>query len=326
MINQAITGSNRVHDQFGSFADRLQNKIDQMKNPTVIGLDPMLHYIPSDLLDLFRQQCDDPAMATGLAIAEFNRRLIDAVCDIVPAVKPQLACYEQYGIHGLEALRQTVLYAQKKGMLVIADGKRNDIGSTAEAYARAFLGTARMIDDTEQAFLAADCITLNGYLGTDGIEPFLELCRSQNKGVFILVRTSNASAGDFQDLALADGRLVYEAMADQVNEWGQQLIGQCGYSSAGAVVGATWPRQAVELRKRMPHTFMLIPGYGAQGAAAAEAVAGFGEDGKGGIVNASRSLMLAWKKHDMEQDLFDLACRKEALRMRTELTQALEEK
>lgn len=313
-----------IDNQSVNFADRLQGRIDKMNNPTVMGLDPVLDYVPEQLRDYFSEQCEDPAMAAGLAILEFNRRLIDATADIVPAVKPQLAYYEQYGVHGWEALRQTIAYAKSKGMLVIADGKRNDIGSTASAYANAILGETELQSGFRQSMLGADCITVNAWLGIDGIEPFLKLCREDGKGIFVLVRTSNPSAVDIQDLKLEDGRTVYEAMADKVSEWGSSLAGSCGYSSVGAVVGATWPQQAAELRSRMPQTMILVPGYGAQGAGASDAIAGFGPDGRGGIVNASRSLMNAWKKHNMDHELFDLACRKEALEMRENLRRALE--
>ena len=333
-----------------NFADRLGAKIRQTNNPTVMGLDPVLDYVPESIRTYFREQCDDAALATGLAIYEFNRRLIDNTYDLIPAVKLQLAFYEQYGIHGMEALRQTLLYARKKDLLVIADAKRNDIGSTAAAYARAFLGSTTLIDGTSTAFLDADAITLNGYLGLDGIQPFLEYCQGQEKtkvqdkgrdnentkvqdkgrdnekGVFILVRTSNPSAGDLQDLILSDGRPVFEAMAEKVSIWGEQSVGLLGYSSVGAVVGATWPLQASRLRRLMPKTFILIPGYGSQGATADDAVRSFGPEGGGAIVNASRSLMCAWKEHGMKAEQFDQAARLEAEKMRGDLQRAIERK
>lgn len=307
-----------------NFADRLSKRIQETGNPAIMGLDPVLDYIPDSILSYFRAQCTDPAMASGLAIYEFNRRLIDGVADLIPAIKPQLAYYEQYGVHGLEALRQTIHYAQGKGMLVVADGKRNDIGSTAEAYARAWLGETLLIDGSSAAIHGADALTVNAYLGLDGIQPFIDLCQRGGKGIFILVRTSNPSAGDLQDLILSDGRPVYEAMASKVAEWGEALTGNCGYSSVGAVVGATWPLQASRLRKLMPKTLILVPGYGAQGATAEDAANSFGPDGGGAIVNASRSLMMAWKKQQMDHEEFDQAARREALRMKADLRQALE--
>lgn len=309
-----------------NFADRLQDAIRRTQNPTVLGLDPQIDYLPPSMREAYRETGSSPGQATGLALAAFNMRLIDALSDLIPAVKLQSAFYEQIGLPGLEALRQTIAYARQKGMLVIVDAKRNDIGSTAAAYARTFLDEATLIDNSRQAAFEADALTVNGYLGLDGIEPFLAACRTRGKGVFILVRTSNPSAGDLQDLVLADGRQVCEAMADLVAAWGQDLVGACGYSSVGAVVGATWPQQATALRRRMPHTLILVPGYGAQGAGADDAVQSFGPDGGGGLVNASRSLMLAYKKHQMDPDLFDLAARHEALDMRRSLQAALERK
>ena len=309
-----------------NFADRLADKIRETGNPTVLGLDPLLDYVPETICSYFREQCDDPALASGLALYEFNRRLIDSTADLIPAVKLQLAYYEQYGVHGLEALRQTIQYARKKGLLVIADAKRNDIGSTASAYARAFLGKTKLIDGSEQAALDADAVTLNAYLGLDGIQPFLDYCGGQGRGVFILVRTSNPSAGDLQDLILSDGRPVYELMAAKVAAWGEAYVGDRRYSPVGAVVGATWPLQAARLRQLMPRTMILVPGYGAQGATADDAARSFGPDGGGAIVNASRSLMCAWKNHQMDISLFDLAARKEAIRMKNDLCQALEKR
>jgi orotidine-5'-phosphate decarboxylase len=307
-----------------NFADRLSRKIRETRNPTVMGLDPQLDFIPESIREYFGRQCDDPVMASSLAIYEFNRRLIDSVADLVPAVKPQLAFYEQYGSPGMTALRQTIQYAKKCGLIVIADAKRNDIGSTAEAYARAYLGTTPLIDGTDQAMFDADAMTINGYLGQDSVTPFLKLFGERGCGIFVLVRTTNPSAGDLQDLVLSDGRPVYEAVAAKVTEWGAEYLGTCGYSSVGAVVGATWPLQASRLRKMMPRTMILVPGYGAQGGTADDAANCFGHDGGGAIVNASRSLMLAWKKQQLPHESFDLAARREALLMKADLRQALE--
>jgi len=307
-----------------NFADRLSQRIRETGNPTVLGLDPLLDYVPDSIRSHFKKQCDDPELAVGLALYEFNKRLIDSVAGTIPAVKPQIAYYEKYGPHGLAALRQTISYARKAGMLVIADGKRNDIGNTAEAYASAWLGETQLPDGTAAAMNDADALTVNGYLGFDGIKPFVEVCAARGKGIFILVRTSNPSAGDLQDLVLHDGRKVYEAMAEKVAEWGTGLVGASGYSSVGAVVGATWPLQASRLRKLMPHALILVPGYGAQGATAEDAANNFGSDGGGAIVNSSRSLMLAWKKHKLDHEAFDQAARMEALCMKADLRQALE--
>ena len=275
-----------------NFADRLSAKIKATGNPTVMGLDPMLEYVPESIRREAQGRCKDPAKAAGEALFLFNQQLINAVADLIPAIKPQFAYYEQYGENGYIALQRTIAYAQEKGLLVIADAKRNDIGSTAEAYSRAILGQSSLGANSDgltvsRQFLGADCVTLNGYLGIDGIKPFLDQCATNGQGVYILVRTSNPSAGDFQDLLLQDGRPVYEAMAEKVAAWGKSLIGESGYSSVGAVVGATWPKQAEQLRKIMPHSLILVPGYGAQGATADDAVASFGPDGQGAIVNAS---------------------------------------
>lgn len=305
------------------FADRLLQKMKSMRNPTVMGLDPMLDYIPPTIRQSFLKVGADPLHAAGLAITAYNRALIDSVADIVPAVKPQLAYYEQYGVPGLLAFQETCDYAHAKGLIVIADGKRNDIGTTAAAYARAYLGSSALEEGKETTAFYADALTINPYLGSDGIEPFLQECRQNGKGVFILVRTSNPSAGDFQDLILDDGRTVYEAVADRVRTWGVDLIGEQGYSAAGAVVGATYPEQAKTLRDRMPHTLILVPGYGAQGATADDCAMNFDRHGQGAIVNASRSLMLAYKKHQMPHEAFADACRKEALLMRDALNEAI---
>lgn len=311
-----------------NFADRLTEKIKATQNPTVMGLDPMLDYVPAALREQASSRFADPAEAAGEALFLFNQALIDATYDIIPAIKPQVAYYEQYGVAGYLALQRTIAYAQAKGQLVIVDAKRNDIGSTAEAYTRAILGQCEIGRDANglpitRRFLGGDCITLNGYLGIDGIQPFLNEMKANGQGCYILVRTSNPSAGDLQDLQLADGRTVYEAMAGKVAEWGQDFVGTSGYSSVGAVVGATWPKQAETLRQIMPQSLILVPGYGAQGGSADDAVASFGADGQGAIVNASRSLMLAWKKHQMMPEAFAAAARKEALAMRQDLQAAL---
>lgn len=330
-----------------NFADRLTKRIEECNNPTVMGLDPKLEYLPSDMLNEWLKEAKDheeksgqPAnmqMATGMAIFDYNRLLIDSVYDIIPAIKPQFAYYEMYGIHGIMALRKTIQYAHDKGMLVIADAKRNDIGTTATAYANAIIGETKIINDTTACMFDCDCITVNGYLGIDGIKPFMDVAKEKGKGLYVLVRTSNPSAGDLQDLKLEDGRQVFEAMAENVEKWGQELIGECGFSSVGAVVGATWPEQAVKARRIMPHALILVPGYGAQGGSGKDAVASF-VNGKGGIVNASRSLMCAWKKRDDIEPMeltqmhgpsgapllgFQRATREEALRMREDLNNAI---
>lgn len=307
-----------------NFADRLTEKIEALSNPTVMGLDPKLDFIPEEILNRHRKLADDAAIASAEAIYEFNVKLIDAVCTVIPAIKPQFAYYEMYGIHGLRTLYRTIDYAKSKGMLVIADAKRNDIGTTAEAYAQAIIGKTVLADKSVQAMTGADAVTVNAYLGIDGIKPFIDTARENGNGLFILVRTSNPSAGDFQDLPMADGMPLYEKVAEKVSEWGKDLIGECGYSSVGAVVGATWPEQAVSLRKQMPHTMILVPGYGAQGGDADSAAVNFDRNGRGAIVNASRSLMCAYKKRsDLMPEDFQKAAYDEAIRMRDDLNRAI---
>ncbi|MBP7401575.1 MAG: orotidine-5'-phosphate decarboxylase [Clostridia bacterium] len=307
------------------FADRLSDAVARMGNPTVMGLDPMLEYVPDSLISRAAAKGGTPAEIAADALLAFNCRLIDATMDIVPAVKLQSAYYEMYGPPGVRAFADTIAYAGGKGMLVIADCKRNDIGSTAEAYATAYLGRTRLPGGQEAPMFGADALTVNPYFGLDGIEPFLVLCRQEGKGIYILVRTSNPSAGEFQDMELANGNRLYEHVADQVARWGAGILGRCGYSSVGAVVGATWPEQAESLRRRLPGVPFLIPGYGAQGGAAADVCAGFDATGGGALVNASRSLMCAWRKTaDMDKERFDEACRAEAVRMRDEIRLALE--
>lgn len=308
-----------------NFSDELVRKIAVMENPTVLGLDPKLDYIP-DFIKEYAEQIfpEEAAKATAKALWLFNKAIIDSTCDIVPAVKVQYAYYEMYGIEALKTMLLTIRYAQKKGMLVISDAKRNDIGSTATAYAEGILGNTDLLLGENMPMTGSDAVTVNPYLGIDGVKPFIDVAKRDGKGVFCLVRTSNPSAGDFQDLKLGDGRMVYETVAAKVNEWGEELIGEEGFSSLGAVVGATWPEQAVQLRKAMPKAIILVPGYGAQGASADDAVASFTADGKGSIVNASRSIMTAWKKNsDLKPEEFATAARLEAEDMKNKLNAAL---
>lgn len=309
-----------------NFADRLVRRIDQLENPTVIGLDTKLDYIPQHIKEyaesLFPEEADK---ATAKAIWIYNKEIIDNTADIVPALKLQYAYYEMYGPEALKTMLLTARYAQRKGMLVIGDCKRNDIGSTATAYAEGVIGKTNILMDQEVEMSGLDCCTVNCYLGIDGVKPFIDVAKRDGKGIFCLVRTSNPSAGDFQDLELADGRKLYEAVASKVSEWGEELIGEEGFSSVGAVIGATWPEQAVGLRKLMPNTFVLVPGYGAQGAGADAAVASFTAYGKGGIVNASRSIMTAWKTREdlFRPEDFAKAARFEAEDMKEKLNAAL---
>ena len=298
--------------------DILIDKIKEMNNPTVAGLDPKLDYVPEDIKAAAFKEYGETFKGAAEAIWEFNKILIDSLCDIVPAVKPQCAYYEMYGLEGLNCLKKTIDYAKEKGMYVILDAKRGDIGATSEAYAKAYLGKTQLGSNIEPAF-DADCLTVNPYLGTDGVKPFADQCVENNKGIFVLVKTSNKSSGELQDLK-ADGKFIYEHMADLVNSWGENLIGKHGYSSVGAVVGATYPEQAEALRKRMPNTYFLVPGYGAQGGKASDVAKSFNKDGLGAIVNASRSIMCAYQKNG--GTLGD-AARAEAIRMRDDILSAL---
>lgn len=310
-----------------NFSDRLAEQIRIKDNPTVMGLDPKLEYIPVSIKEKHFSNGTEPFKAAAGSILEFNKKLIDATCDIIPAVKPQLAYYEMYGPEGLRAFYETVSYARKKGLMVIADGKRNDIGSTAEAYAAAYLGETDINGEQIEAF-GADAITVNAYLGIDGIKPFINLCEKKGKGIFVLVKTSNPSSGQLQDLILSDGRTIYEAMADLAEQWGSTTIGECGYSAVGAVVGATYPKQISDLRERMPKTWILVPGYGAQGGTAADVAKAFDKNGLGAVINASRSLMCAWKlevwKNIYSNEDFDKAARAEAERMRDDINRERE--
>jgi orotidine-5'-phosphate decarboxylase len=311
------------------FVDRLITQIKRFDNPTVAGLDPRLDYVPAAIRNEAFRLYGNNFRGAAEAIIVFNKRLIDALCDIVPAVKPQLAYYEMYGIEGIRAFYETCRYAREKGMIVIADGKRNDIGTTAQAYSAAYLGKTKIEGDDHSAF-DADALTVNPYLGYDGIKPFIDDCAGSGKGIFVLVKTSNRSSGQLQDLITQDGKHIYEKVAELVNEWGIGMIGENGYSSVGAVVGATWPDQAAVLRGIMKKTYILVPGYGAQGGTAADAVRAFNDDGLGAVINASRSIMCAWKseqwKDKYDEDGFDQAARDEAIRMRDEIREALSKK
>lgn len=294
--------------------DRLIAAIKQKNNPTVAGLDPTMDYIPAAIKQAAFAQYGETLAGAAEAIWQFNKGLIDALCDVVPAVKPQSAYYEMYGPEGVGALAKTIAYAQQKGMYVIADVKRNDIGSTAEAYAKAYLGKT-MVGEAALAPFGADSATVNPYLGTDGIAPFLQ----QGGTIFVLVKTSNPSSGELQDLALAQGGTVYEHMAGLVEQWGAASIGENGYSNVGAVVGATYPAQLAELRGKMPHTCFLVPGYGAQGGKAADVAKAFDANGLGAVINASRSILCAYQKQGLPGEEFARAARAEAIRMRDEI-------
>ena len=299
--------------------DRLIEAIVEKQNPTVAGLDPKLDYIPAYIREASYKKYGKTLEGAADALLTFNKGLIDALYDIVPAVKPQCAYYEMYGWPGVKALHDTIAYAKEKGLFVITDGKRNDIGATMTAYAAAHLGQVPVEGELVSPF-GADVLTVNGYLGSDGITPLLTVCREQDTGIFVLVKTSNPSSGELQDRLLDDGKTLYAAMGDRCEQWGGQLPGKYGYSGVGAVVGATYPAQLQEMRKAAPHTFFLVPGYGAQGGAADDVAPGFDEKGLGAIVNSSRGIMCAWQKAGQKtgQDgkNYGQAAREEAIRMR----------
>ena len=301
--------------------DRLISKVKETNNPTVMGLDPRYDMIPESIRAKYSQDIEGACRS----ILEFNKGLIDSVYDIVPAVKPQIAFYEMFGIEGIKVFNETCKYAKQKGMIVIADIKRGDIGSTAAGYSNAYLGKTP-IGEEKVSIYDVDFVTVNPYLGIDGVKPFIDDCKEYGKGIFILVKTSNKSSGELQDLKLENGTTIYEKVAELVSSWGKDLVGEYGYSSVGAVVGATYPIQIKELREIMPKTYFLIPGYGAQGGKAEDIALGF-KDGIGGIVNASRSLMAAYKsdrwKDKYSEKEFGKATRAEAIRMRDELNEEI---
>ena len=296
----------------------LVKKIKEKGNPSVAGLDPKIEYVPQYIKEKAYKEYGKNLKGACEAIWEFNKGLIDALYDVVPAVKPQSAFYEMYGLCGEETLHRTISYAKEKGLYVILDVKRNDIGSTAEAYSRAYLGKAE-VDGEELDACPVDCVTVNPYLGTDGIKPFIDDCKKYDKAIFALVKTSNPSSGEFQDIEI-NGKHFYEIVAERVNEWNSDTIGECGYGAVGAVVGATYPEQAEILRKIMPKSYFLVPGYGAQGGKAKDVKKSFNSDGLGAIVNSSRGIMCAYKKAGMAEESFAEAARTEAIRMREELT------
>ena len=312
-----------VMNETVNFADRLIAAVKKKKSPVVAGLDPVYEKLPA-----FLREHDK---SVGAAIFAFNKGLIDALCDIVPAVKPQLAYYEMYGVSGMVAFQSTVDYAKQKGLLVIADGKRNDIGSTSEAYAKAYLEPAApgQAGALREGAFDADALTVNPYLGIDGIQPFLTLCEKNGRGIFSLVKTSNQSSGQLQDLLTENGKPLYQAVAELVSDWGKSTVGACGYSAVGAVVGATYPQQAALLRKVMPQTIFLVPGYGAQGGDARSVAVNFNPDGLGAVVNASRSIMYAYQSPKWSERYdaasFAEAARAEAVDMSRSILQRVAE-
>ena len=288
---------------------KLIEKIQQNKAPIVIGLDPMLNYIPEHVKQNAYKEKGETLAGAAEAIWQYNKAIVDATYDLIPAVKPQIAMYEQFGIEGLIAYKKTIDYCKEKDLVVIGDIKRGDIGSTSKAYAVGHLGKVQVGSKQYYAF-DEDFATLNPYLGSDGIDPFIEVCKEENKGLFILTKTSNPSSGEFQD-RLIDGKPLYEHVAKKVAEWGEQYMGK-EYSYIGAVVGATYPEIGKELRKLMPKTYFLVPGYGAQGGQGSDLVHYFNSDGLGAIVNSSRGIIAAYKQAGYEK--FGAECYADASR------------
>ena len=271
--------------------DKLIDGIIATQNPTCVGLDTLFDYLPDDM-KAGAKTFEDVAER----VLEFNKKLIDNIADIVPSVKVQIAYYEMYGVAGMKAYYETLKYAKEKGLYVIADAKRNDIGSTASCYAKAFLGETQVNENVLTAF-PSDYVTVNGYLGSDGILPFVEECEKNEKGIFVLVKTSNPSGAEIQNMILENGMPMYEYVGGLVEKWGESTVGKYGYSAVGAVVGATHPTEAARLREVLPHTFFLIPGYGAQGGKAEMLKSCFKANGLGGVVNNSRGILTAYKKN-----------------------------
>ena len=273
--------------------NQLVQKIQKTKAPICVGLDPMLGYIPSHIIQKAFAEYGETLEGAAEAVWQYNKEIVDHTYDLIPSVKPQIAMYEQFGIEGLKAYAKTVEYCQQKGLIVIGDVKRGDIGSTSSAYAVGHLGNVKVGSNICTGF-NTEFITVNPYLGTDGVKPFVDVCNEQDKGIFVLVKTSNPSSGEFQD-KLIDGRPLYELVAEKVVEWGDASM-DGAYSNVGAVVGATYPEMSKILRKLMPRTYFLVPGYGAQGGTAQDLKHCFNEDGLGAIVNSSRGIIAAYKQ------------------------------
>ena len=298
--------------------DVLQEKIIEKKNPTVAGLDPKPEYVPEHIRKASYEKYGETLEGAADAIFQFNKGLIDALCDVVPAVKPQSAYYERLGWRGMEMLERTIRYAKEKGLYVIADIKRGDIGSTAEAYSDGWLGTTK-VGETQCVGFDVDCVTLNGYMGADSVNPFLKTCKEKDKSVFILVKTSNPGSGELQNVSAGEGDTVYGLMADLIEKWGAGTEGKYGYTMAGAVAGATHPAELQQIRARMPHTFLLVPGYGAQGGTAEDVQYAFQAKGRGAIVNSSRGIMCAWQKTGKNGEDYQQAARDAAIAMRDDI-------
>ncbi len=301
--------------------DQLIRSIQEKNNATVVGLDPRLNFVPTYIKEQAYEQYGKTLKGASEALLQFNKVIIDHVHDLVPAVKPQIAMYEQYGVEGLQAYIDTIQYAKEKGLSIIGDIKRSDIASTAMAYSDGHIGRVTVEGEYFQVY-KEDFITLNPYLGYDSIEPYIGNCNTYDKGLFILVKTSNPNSGEIQDLLVGEDT-IYTKVGQLVNKWGEEAMGELGYSRVGAVVGATHPKQSTKLRKVMPKTFFLVPGYGAQGATAEDLAGCFNKDGLGAIVNSSRGIIAAYTKDQYKKifkaEEFGSAARKAVIAMRDDL-------
>lgn len=304
--------------------NKLVGRIRQTGAPIVVGLDPMMKFIPEQIQERAFAEYGETLEGAAEAIWQYNKGIVDAIYDLVPAVKPQIAMYEQFGIPGMAAFKKTVDYCKEKGLVVIGDVKRGDIGSTSEAYAVGHLGKVQVGTKICRGF-DEDFATVNPYLGSDGVKPFIKVCQEEKKGIFVLVKTSNPSSGELQD-RIAEGRPLYELVGEQVAAWGEECMGDT-YSYIGAVVGATYPEQGRILRKIMPKAFILVPGYGAQGGKGADLVHFFNEDGLGAIINSSRGIIAAYQQDKYAAygaEGYADASRAAVLDMREDIAQALE--
>lgn len=278
--------------------DRLIEKIKETDAPIVAGLDPMLSYIPAHVQEKAFAEYGETLEGAAEAIWQFNKEIVDKIYDLIPAVKPQIAMYEQFGVPGIAAFKRTVDYCREKGLVIIGDIKRGDIGSTSAAYAAGHIGRVQ-VGSRSYAPFQEDFVTVNPYLGSDGVNPFLEVCKEEKKGIFVLVKTSNPSSGEFQDRQI-DGKPLYELVGEKVAAWGAEAMGDA-YSRVGAVVGATYPEMGKALRKIMPKAYILVPGYGAQGGKGKDLAHFFNADGLGAIINSSRGLIAAYKQEQYAQ-------------------------
>ena len=303
--------------------NQLVKKIEELKAPIVVGLDPMLDYVPEQIKEKAFSEYGETLEGAGEAIWQFNKGILDATSDLIPAVKPQIAMYEQFGIEGLKAFYKTCAYAKEKGLVIIGDIKRGDIGSTSKAYAVGHVGKVQVGSKSYRGF-EEDFVTVNPYLGSDGVKPFIDVCKEEKKGIFVLVKTSNPSSGEFQD-QLIDGKPLYELVAQKVAQWGEEHMGD-SYSYIGAVVGATYPEMGAALRKVMPKNYILVPGYGAQGGKGSDLAPFFNKDGLGAIVNSSRGIIAAYKQEKYAKfgpEAYADASRQAVLDMKEDLENAL---